>query len=83
LDPTFSLKVPVQICAEGSESGAANARARNAEISAVQEANEVLTPRNVAPSVNVADDLPPEYAVYSPRHRAHGHGYVHGVSVVG
>jgi hypothetical protein len=67
--PTLHLKIPVQICAEGSESGMENARARNAEVHAALEADDMFVPRSVvAPPATPEDtgDLPPEYAALGP-----------------
>ncbi|KAF2471021.1 arrestin [Lindgomyces ingoldianus] len=78
-DPSVHLKVPIQICAEGSITGNENARARSVEASVAREADSMFTPRSVAPPNPYAherEDLPPEYAVYAPRHTS-------GVTVVG
>lgn len=75
-DPTLHLKIPVQICAEGSETGNENARARSAEANAAQvaqEADAMFVPRNVAPPPAVsegANDLPPEYGALAGRHHS-------------
>lgn len=63
-DPSLNLKVPLQVCAEGSVTGNENARARSAEATVLQEAQRMFTPRSVAPP-NI--DAPPEYAVFAPR----------------
>lgn len=70
----ISLKVPVQICADGSDTGIENARARSVEAVMYRDAADVFTPRSLAPpnfdgsvsSVQVRDDLPPEYAAFAP-----------------
>lgn len=67
-DPSLHLKLPIQICAEGSDTGNANARARSAEVLVQQEANDYFTPRSVAPPPSLApgrDELPPEYAPFA------------------
>jgi len=46
---SMNLKVPVQICANGSDTGIENARARSVEETVMREAAEVWTPRSVAP----------------------------------
>jgi hypothetical protein len=51
--PTLHLKVPVQICADGSDTGIENARARSVEESVLREAADMFFPRSVAP--------PPEF----------------------
>ncbi|KAF2177635.1 arrestin [Zopfia rhizophila CBS 207.26] len=69
-DPSLSLKVPIQVCAEGSASGNERARARSAEAVAAQEADDLFTPRSVAPpgpGARGREDLPPEYAAFAPR----------------
>ncbi|KAJ4292639.1 hypothetical protein N0V90_009302 [Kalmusia sp. IMI 367209] len=59
-DPTLSLKVPLQVCAEGSATGNENARARSEEAAGVlAEADRIFSPRSVAPPMQ---DLPPDYA---------------------
>ncbi|ORY16527.1 hypothetical protein BCR34DRAFT_597542 [Clohesyomyces aquaticus] len=66
-DPSIHLKVPVQICAEGSETGNENARARSREASMAREADGMFTPRSFTqPQTQPAHDLPPEYAVHPP-----------------
>ncbi|KAF2853505.1 hypothetical protein T440DRAFT_515638 [Plenodomus tracheiphilus IPT5] len=67
----MSLKVPVQICAEGSETGIENARARNVEEAVLREAADSLSPRRMTDaqrtgSVDVRDELPPDYAAWAP-----------------
>jgi hypothetical protein len=66
--PTLHLKVPVQICAEGSEAGKENARARTAEALLALETDDMFVPRSVAPpsAHEDRDDLPPEYAALNP-----------------
>jgi hypothetical protein len=75
------LKVPVQIAADGSETGNANARARSAEVRGAVEAEAIFRPRSVAPpplgpliegvGVGVGDemvqelDLPPDYVQFA------------------
>ncbi|KAF2751520.1 hypothetical protein M011DRAFT_464243 [Sporormia fimetaria CBS 119925] len=62
--PTLHLKVPIQICAEGSASGNENARARSAEEVEARAANDLFLPRStVAVAPSRAPDLPPEYAL--------------------
>ncbi|KAF2257520.1 arrestin [Lojkania enalia] len=65
-DPSLGLKVPIQICAEGSDTGNENARARNAEMRMVSEADDLLRPRSFAPPPPPmgVDDLPPRYAAF-------------------
>lgn len=74
-DPSLHLKVPIQICAEGSDTGNENARARSAEAVVLEEAERLFTPRSVAPPSDEGHDadLPPEYAAFAPtagRHHA-------------
>lgn len=58
-DPTMALKVPLQVCAEGSITGNENARARSEEAAGVlAEADRIFSPRSVAPPT---EDLPPGY----------------------
>ncbi|KAL5120407.1 hypothetical protein ACEQ8H_001697 [Pleosporales sp. CAS-2024a] len=68
----LSLKVPIQICAEGSDTGIENARARSIEDSQLRN---MLTPRSIAPppsfedvhrvqrtaSMGMRNELPPRY----------------------
>ncbi|EUC46676.1 hypothetical protein COCMIDRAFT_92173 [Bipolaris oryzae ATCC 44560] len=73
---SLSLKVPIQICAQGSDTGIENARARSVEESAFRSAADVLAPRNIAPpssseasrssSFAVRDDMPPDYSAFAP-----------------
>ncbi|KAH6643014.1 hypothetical protein C7974DRAFT_114854 [Boeremia exigua] len=71
---SFNLKVPVQICADGSDTGIENARARSVEAVMYREAGDVFTPRSIAPpnfdgspsTAHVRDDLPPEYSSAAP-----------------
>ncbi|KAF1851393.1 arrestin [Cucurbitaria berberidis CBS 394.84] len=72
--PSMHLKIPVQICAEGSDTGIENARARSVEETVFREAADVFLPRSVAPpsfdgrrngSVEVRDELPPDYAAFA------------------
>lgn len=70
----FSLKVPVQICADGSDTGIENARARSVEAVMYREAGDVFTPRSVAPPnfdgtpgiTQARDELPPDYSALAP-----------------
>jgi hypothetical protein len=77
--PTMNLKVPIQICSEGSDAGIENARARSAEETVLREAADPWAPRSVAPpsfedieggsrnnSVTMRDELPPDYAAFAP-----------------
>ncbi|KAF2450734.1 hypothetical protein P171DRAFT_516554 [Karstenula rhodostoma CBS 690.94] len=62
-DPTLALKVPLQVCAEGSATGNENARVRSEEAAGIlAEADRLLLPRGVAPPTV---DLPPEYVALS------------------
>lgn len=62
-DPTLGLKVPLQVCAEGSVAGNENARARSEEAAGVlAEADRIFAPRSVAPPTV---DLPPDYVALS------------------
>ncbi|OAL47194.1 arrestin [Pyrenochaeta sp. DS3sAY3a] len=72
--PSMHLKVPVQICAEGSDTGIENARARSVEETSFREATDVFAPRSVAPpsfdgrwsrNVEVRDELPPDYTAFA------------------
>jgi hypothetical protein len=69
------LKVPVQICAEGSDTGIENARARSVEETAFRAAADVFAPRSVAPpsfetarssSVGTREEMPPGYSAFAP-----------------
>ncbi|KNG51972.1 arrestin (or s-antigen) n-terminal domain protein [Stemphylium lycopersici] len=72
----MNLKVPVQICAEGSDTGIENARARSVEESALRSAADFLTPRSIAPpasfevnrstSFGTREDMPPDYSAFAP-----------------
>lgn len=70
----INLKVPVQVCADGSDTGIENARARSVEAVMYREAADVFTPRSIAPpsfdnlrsSNQVRDELPPSYAAFAP-----------------
>jgi hypothetical protein len=67
-DASLHLKIPVQICAEGSETGNENARARSAEAFVSREADDYFTPRSTAPRISgsvSSGDLPPEYAAFA------------------
>lgn len=74
----ISLKVPVQICADGSDTGIENARARSVEAVMYRETTDVFTPRRFTlPSldeprsnVQARDELPPDYATFAPSTRA-------------
>ncbi|KZM22131.1 uncharacterized protein EKO05_0003805 [Ascochyta rabiei] len=74
----ISLKVPVQVCADGSDSGIENARARSVEAVMYREAADVFTPRSVVPSgfnglrnnAQARDELPPDYSAFAPSSRA-------------
>lgn len=64
-DPSLHLKIPLQICAEGSATGNENARARSAETIALDEVGRMFTPRSVAPPANSGSaDAPPEYVAF-------------------
>ncbi|KAF2112120.1 arrestin [Lophiotrema nucula] len=63
-DPSLHLKLPIQVCADGSDAGNANARARSAELDMSIEADHMFVPRSVAPPS--LDDLPPQYASFAP-----------------
>jgi hypothetical protein len=72
--PSVHLKVPVQICAEGSDTGIENARARSVEETVLRQASDMFIPRSVAPpsfdgrhmSADIRDDMPPDYAAIAP-----------------
>ncbi|KAF9731154.1 arrestin domain-containing protein [Paraphaeosphaeria minitans] len=69
-DPTLALKVPLQVCAEGSATGNENARARSEEAAGIlAEADRILSPRSVA---LLSMDQPPEYVALSSRVTAAG-----------
>lgn len=75
-DPVLALKVPLQVCAEGSVTGNENARMRSEEAAGLlTEADRILSPRSIAPPTV---DLPPEYVALSP-----GAGGAYGVTVAG
>lgn len=73
----ISLKVPVQICADGSDTGIENARARSVEAVMYREAADMFTPRSIAPpnfngtrsNAQARDELPPDYAAFAPATR--------------
>jgi hypothetical protein len=73
----INLKVPVQICAHGSDTGIENARARSVEAVMLREGADMFTPRSVAPpsanrlrsSAETRDELPPEYVAFTPSGR--------------
>jgi hypothetical protein len=67
-DPTLRLKIPIQIAADGSETGKENARVRNAEEGAAQDAADPFTLRSMVSPI--VDELPPQYALSAPRVRA-------------
>ncbi|KAJ4358065.1 uncharacterized protein N0V89_002644 [Didymosphaeria variabile] len=77
-DPTLNLKLPLQVCAEGSATGIETARVRSEEAAGIlAEADRILSPRSVAPPTV---DLPPEYVALS----SGGGGIYHpGVTVAG
>lgn len=70
----INLKVPVQICANGSDTGIENARARSVEAVMYREAADVFMPRSIAPpifdglrsSIQARDELPPDYSAFAP-----------------
>lgn len=68
---SMSLKVPVQICADGSDTGIETARARSVEAILYRQGSDMFTPRSLAPpnfdgSVSVRrDDLPPDYSAFA------------------
>ncbi|KAF3049555.1 hypothetical protein E8E11_004253 [Didymella keratinophila] len=73
---SLSLKVPVQICADGSDTGIENARARSVEAVMYRQAADVFTPRSIAPpnfdgpmTVRARDELPPDYSAFAPTTR--------------
>ncbi|KAF2681140.1 hypothetical protein K458DRAFT_372635 [Lentithecium fluviatile CBS 122367] len=68
-DPSLHLKVPLQICAEGSATGNENARARSAEVGVLDEVGMMFRPRSVAPPTGTSGsgaDAPPEYVAFPP-----------------
>jgi hypothetical protein len=76
---SLHLKVPIQICANGSDTGIENARARSMEETELRQAGDMWTPRSVAPppsfdaisgtarnnSVGTRDELPPGYTAFA------------------
>jgi hypothetical protein len=70
----MNLKVPVQICAEGSDAGIENARARSVEESAYRSQVDVHAPPSFEEvtgterreSVVAREELPPDYAAFAP-----------------
>jgi hypothetical protein len=71
-DPTLSVKVPIQIAADSSESGAVRLREAQTETQDIRDADDMWRPRNVAPpqtdgqsSLTVGQDAPPDYAVFA------------------
>lgn len=82
--PTLHLKVPVQLCAEGSDTGIENARARSVEETVLREAADVFAPRSFAPptfdghrnaSVVARDESPPDYAAFAPPAARYSHRF--------
>ncbi|KAF2493793.1 arrestin [Lophium mytilinum] len=70
-DPSMTVKLPIQIAADTSESGAARIRETRAESLAIQDANEMWTPRNVAPvqaSPMGGPDGLPDYSAFASMH---------------
>ncbi|EDU47591.1 Bul1 N domain containing protein [Pyrenophora tritici-repentis] len=72
---SLRLKVPVQICAEGSDTGIENARVRSVEETAFRTAAEIFVPRSIAPpsfeasrnaSVSIREEMPPDYTAFAP-----------------
>ncbi|OAK97735.1 arrestin [Phaeosphaeriaceae sp. SRC1lsM3a] len=74
--PSLHLKVPVQVCSEGSTTGIENARARSVEETEMRRAREAdewaappsfdevtATPRNA--SVGAREELPPDYMAFA------------------
>lgn len=69
----LSLKVPVQICADGSDTGIEIARARSVEAVMYREAADMFTPRSIAPpdfggtrsNAPPTGELPPDYAAFA------------------
>jgi hypothetical protein len=84
--PNMHLKVPVQICADGSDTGIENARVRSVEAIRLREAADMFTPRSVAPpsfdslirNNEARDELPPDYSAFAPatRTRARAHASI-------
>ncbi|PVI06680.1 arrestin [Periconia macrospinosa] len=73
-DPTLTMRVPLQVCAQGSVSGNENARARSAEVGALEEARRMFSPRSVIlppPPPSAGADAPPEYVPVAPRAGRH------------
>jgi hypothetical protein len=72
--PSMHLKVPVQICAEGSDTGIEEARARSVEESAVRAAMvDEFAPRSLSTgevrrsgSLGARQELPPGYEAFAP-----------------
>ncbi|KAE8823329.1 hypothetical protein HRS9139_09738 [Pyrenophora teres f. teres] len=71
---SLRLKVPIQICAEGSDTGMENARARSMEETAFRTAADMFA-QSIAPpsfeasrnaSVSTRDEMPPDYAAFAP-----------------
>lgn len=64
-DPSLHLKVPLQVCAEGSAAGNENARVRSAEVGVPDEVGRMFVPRSLAPPTNSSGtDAPPEYVAF-------------------
>jgi len=57
---SFNLKVPLQICAEGSDTGIEAARARSIEHTVMREAVDAWTPRSVS-QPGFDEDAPPSF----------------------
>lgn len=71
----LSLKVPIQVCAEGSETGMRNARARSVEETVFRQTLDLPPPHDISSLraevqgsdiVDVRDELPPDYAAWAP-----------------
>jgi hypothetical protein len=69
----LNLKVPVQICAEGSDAGIENARARSVEESAYRRHVDVHAPPSFEEVTGtqrsasvVREEMPPDYAAFAP-----------------
>jgi hypothetical protein len=75
---SLNLKVPIQICANGSDTGIENARARSIEETEFRRTGDMWAPRSVAPpsfndingtmrnhSVGTRDELPPDYTAFA------------------
>jgi hypothetical protein len=69
---SMSLKVPVQICADGSDTGIENARARSIEAIMYRETAGMFPSRSAPPpnfdgtvNVQTQDELPPDYSAFA------------------